>query len=650
MELLRTMPFPLRTLSLAALLGGMAWLSLAPVATAAVPAVDQLLPNDSVGLLWLPNVPDFRQRWDKTQLGELAADERLDAFLEKLSQRLEEKVGGLEDKLGVTMKDFNDAASGQAAVAMLGVTSARPRAAVVALVDATGRDQQAKELLSRIDTRLMQRGSEKLSAAGAKITVYRVPPAEDAKDKTPRTVACFHEANCVVATDNQAVAEELATRLTKPAANLPSLSQNQAYSTTRKNARLAARGVTETVVWFIDPFGYDTAARSLEPVETLPDKKDRVTLMREQGFDAVKGVGGLIAMASDARRDFVHHTSIYAPPKPGGSGKATDRYDGALRMFELPNTAELSVEPWAPRVVASYKTIRLDLVNLFDNVGSLFSAFAGYDNAFETTMEYFENDPYGPKINLRNEIVAKLGDRVVVMTDYKKPITPESERYLMVFDARDAAAIEEPLRKWMTNDGAELKAVDGVPYWEIVPEEELNGPVEIDGLLPLDAELDTTPREERVFRRAAVCLHQNQLVVGSDVEFLKQALFGVTEAESLQGSIDLAATLNELKQIAPGPRCAWTFSRTDQTLGSVYELVRQGKMPESESFFGRFLNRVLTSDEQREVGAVRDQRIDGAELPPFAEVESYFGPSARSGKTEKDGWTISGVVLRRTGG
>lgn len=630
-----------------ALLVGVGLLGNAPHASAAVPAADVLLPEDTVGLLWLPSVPDFRARYDRTELGKLTADPKLDAFFDKLGDRLEEKLGGLEGRLGVTMTDFNDAASGQAAAAMLGVSDARQTAAVVALVDATGRDEQAKQLLARIDQRLLERGGTKLSAETDEISVYRVPAAEDDEDQRDQTVACFHELSCVVAADSQPAAEEMLARLRQAAPAASRLSASEPYAQTRRRARTAASGANETVVWYLDPFGYDTASRSLEPVDTLPDKKDRVTLLREEGFDAVKGIGGVITVSADSKRDFVHHTSVYAPPKSGASGqKAADKYDGALQMFELPNTAKLDVEPWAPDKLASYKTIRLDLVNLFDHVGSLFSALAGYDNAFETTMEYFENDPYGPKINLRNDIVAKLGDRVVVMTDYIKPITPESERYLIVFQVTDAAGIEEPLRKWMTNDGAELKAIDGVPYWEIVPEEELNGEIELDGLLPLDAELEERPREERVFRRAAVCLQEDQLVVGSDVEFLKQALFGLQEGQALQGSVDLAVAQRELQRIAPGARCAWNFSRLDQTLGNVYELIRTGKMPESQSFFGRFLNRILTDEEQREVGAVREQRIDGSELPPFEEVQHYFGPSARSGRTEKDGWTISGVILK----
>ncbi|MEO1497264.1 MAG: hypothetical protein AAFV43_08955 [Planctomycetota bacterium] len=636
----------LRTLFAPLMVAGL--LALGPLAPAAIPAADTLLPPDTVGLLWLRSVPDFRARYNKTQLGELTADPKLDAFFDQLGDRLEKKLGGLEGRLGVTMKDFNDAASGQAAVAMLGVAADRERAAVVALVDATGRDKQADELLARIDARLLERGGSRVSAEGATITVYTVPPSEGDDDKRTRTVACFHERGCVLAADSEATAKLLLSRIEQRVATPQQLAGSPAYKATRRNARNAARGASETIVWYLDPFGYDTAIRSLEPADALPDKKDRITLLREQGFDGVRGAGGVITVAADSRRDFVHHTSIFAPPKPGATGgTAAERYDGSLQMFEMPNTAQLDVEPWAPDKLASYKTVRLDLVNLFDHVGSLFSALAGYDNAFETTMEYFENDPYGPKINLRNDIVANLGDRIVVMTDYTQPITPESERYLMVFEVTDAQAIEEPLRKWMTNDGAELKAIDGVPYWEIVPEEELNGEIELDGLLPLDAELEAKQREERVFRRAAVCLHDDQLVVGSDVEFLKQALFGVQEGSALQGSVDLAIAQRELKAIAPSARSAWTFSRTDQTLGSVYELVRQGKMPESQSFFGRFLNRLLTSDEDRDVGAVRDQRIDGSQLPPFAEVQKYFGPSARSARTEKDGWTISGVVLRR---
>ncbi|MGL4513485.1 MAG: hypothetical protein ACRCT8_10370 [Lacipirellulaceae bacterium] len=636
--------------SLSLVLGACVAISASFAAAAGRPA-EAVFPEETVGFLLVTSVPEFRERWSKTQLGQLSEEPAMQPFLEQLGKQLEGKVGRIEERLGVTLEDFNSAASGEAAVGLVGPAGQRKRASVAVLIDATGRDAEAKSLVEKIEKHIASRNGKPVGGSGGPILVYSVPAKK--AGQPPQTVAYFQAEGRLGAADDESVARAMHDRLTGKGS--APLSGRKSYAAVLSKVRKEARGLAPQIVWYVSPFDYDTASRTLDTASADPDKKDNVTILREQGFDAITGVGGHVALALDPQRDIAHHTSIYAPAKQGAKGKrAADKYNLAMRMAEFPNAkSPITVAPWAPRSVASYKTLSVDLQNAFDHVGSLFDAFAGYKDAFQTTMDNFEKDPYGPQINLRKDIVAHLGQRVTIMTDYTLPITSDSERYLMVFDVVKPEAIAEPLAEWMKNDQAQLRELRGVAYWELLPEDETLTSADVDaGLLPLDgsepaASDDETPREQRVLRRAAVCLHEGRLAIASDAEFLGSALFGVSSGEALAEAADVAATSAALDSLAPAARCAWTFTRTDESVRPSYELVRAGKMPEAETFFGQLLNRMLTTDEEKEVGAQRRQKIDGSTLPSFEMARRYFGPAARAVRSDDDGWLITGVVLSK---
>jgi hypothetical protein len=84
------------------------------------------------------------------------------------------------------------------------------------------------------------------------------------------------------------------------------------------------------------------------------------------------------------------------------------------------------------------------------------------------------------------------------------------------------------------------------------------------------------------------------------------------------------------------------FTRTDRAYRTNYELIRQGKMPESESMLGKFLNRILSEPNKHKV---RAQQLEAEKLPDYESVRRYFGPAGGYVRAAEDGWLISGVLL-----
>ena len=89
------------------------------------------------------------------------------------------------------------------------------------------------------------------------------------------------------------------------------------------------------------------------------------------------------------------------------------------------------------------------------------------------------------------------------------------------------------------------------------------------------------------------------------------------------------------------------FGRTDKILETNYEMMRQGKMAQSQTVLARLLNEMFKEGEDD----LRDQKIAGDKMPKNYEeqVAPYLGPSGWAMETFNDGWRISGVVLKKNG-
>ena len=116
------------------------------------------------------------------------------------------------------------------------------------------------------------------------------------------------------------------------------------------------------------------------------------------------------------------------------------------------------------------------------------------------------------------------------------------------------------------------------------------------------------------------------------------------EPASLGAAVDYRVVNEALQKLGAGADSFRTFTRTDEAYRPTYELIRQGKMPESETMIGKLLNELFGPDEE---GVLREQRIDGQQLPDYQIVRRYLGPAGAFVRSENDGWFITGCLLSK---
>jgi hypothetical protein len=594
---------------------------------------------------------EFEARWDKTQLGQMFGDPVMQPFVEDLKKQLQDKYRAVEDKLGITWDDLDGVPAGEMSLSL--IERQGEDAALAITIDVTDHAQQAEGLLAAIERRFAARGGrrESINSGGTELQVFKVPT--DAGSPPQQTIY-FIKDNVLCGIDDRKEAEAILQRFAhEPSNNLRSV---PAYKITMDRCRREAGQLEPEARWFVDPFGFTFAARTLQKTARRPNEQDTAKILFENGFDAIQGAGGFLNQLVDRQVEFLTRSSIYAPPVPGKENDPL-RWNLSMRMLQLPNAAGFDPQSWVPRMSAGYATLQLEIDQAFENVGPLFDALQEHEDAWANTLEGWKTDPYGPKVDVHQEFIANLGQRISIVTDYDMPISVKSERSVFAIEATDEPALAAALEKWMSKEPDVVRRAEGqFVIWERVPEQSAIANPGLNVLPPgferltteTDEEADDDQEErERVLPNSAVCVALGHLMMASDIDYLREILEGFAQRERLASSLDYQQVTEVMERLAPGDRSGWSFGRTDEEIRPTFELLRQGKMPEAETMLAKFLNNMLTTEVEREEGTIRKQRIAGSRLPDFEMVRRYLGPAGRVLRSEQDGWTYTDAMLQK---
>lgn len=604
------------------------------VGYAAVPPSEDLLPNTTKGYLSVPSVNQLTEAFNETQLGHLANDPQMKPFVDDLKRQLREKWTRTHQKLGITWEDLESVPSGEVAVALILPDERHHALAVVA--DVTGNKQQTDALLVKIDEQMAAEKAVRSERRllNATVIVFDVPK----RDELPaRQVAYLVKDDLLAASDDLAVMRGIIRRLGSKGSD--SLAGLSAFESIMQRCEQASGDVEPHARWFIEPFGYADAMRLDKPKKR---GTDMLKILKSEGFTAVEGVGGFVNFAVN-KYEMLHRTFIFAPGNQSGG----QRFRLSARMLKFPAGGTFQPPAWVPRSLSAYAAINLDTKNAFENSKTLVNQIVG-DEVFEDVLESIKTDENGPQIDIRRDLIGYLGNRITFISDLQLPVTPKSERLLVGVETTDDEHMAQVIKAWMETDpDTRRHEIDGHVVWEIVdPEAEL--PMVTIENSPLDSQFDDEEMVEEDERalppNSAVTVAFGQLFVASHIDILKKVLTEYENGPKLAGSADYLRVEAELAELALPEQFGQAFTRTDEAYRGAYELLRTGKMPQSESLMGKLLNSMLGDGKE---GELRQQRIDGSKLPSYDMVRRYLGPAGMTMTPEATGWLLTGFTLTK---
>ncbi|MFO7906628.1 MAG: hypothetical protein R6U98_28485 [Pirellulaceae bacterium] len=625
-------------------------------AAPAMPPSETLLPDTTKGYVSVPDVERLRTHWERTQLGRMTQDPAMQPFIEDVRVQIADELTKTRARLGLTLEDLRNVYGGELCIAMLNPEAEDTEHATVLLVDVTDHLEPARALLDKVNKRLLQRGAtrRKEQLGESEATVFTMPKRwED----SPTVEACYvvRDETLVVSSHLESCGRILSALNGEGGGD--TLADVEAFQATVRRCARDSGNMRPHIRWFVDPFGYAYAVRAAAGGRGR-EGVDLVKVLRNQGFGALEGVGGHVFLAT-GDQDVLHRAMIYAPPvERAVTPRGNERYTAAARMLDFPNGEALPPHDFVYRDVGSYFTFNWKVIDAFEYSKTLVNELLGggkEDDLMEEIIVGLAKDKDGPQVDLRKGLVAHFGERVSVMTDSRRPITPESERLMFAIELTDPEAVRATVAKAFAADPmAVRRESEGHVIWEIVRDEEVVevDEVEIEGDLgafdPFDSggvpDVPEGQEETRILPNSAITVAHGHLMVASHVDFIDELLRRPLGTDLLTDAADYQQVQDNLEKIGAGRSSFRFFARTDETHRATYELIRQGKMPESKTLLGKLLNKLLGPDEE---GILREQQIDGSKMPDFDVVRRYLGPSGMYVRSVENGWYMAGCLLSK---
>jgi hypothetical protein len=600
-------------LALAGWLGLAAWSLLAAQGRAATPP-EKIVPDSTVLFLKINNTAAFRESFRQTELGQLWADPALKGLKDDLADRIDEATKSLKDKLGVSIRDLLELPQGTAAIAVVKRDHPKLPIAVLLMADA-GKNTSA---MTDVLTRATKQGEESgftvttESFRGADLHVLQ-PPKEKEKDKAndqdkdqpkenPPVVWTHLQSLFFVGSDVDALKDLLAHAQGRDDA----LAANESF--TKIQGKL---GSEVQVVWFID------VAKLVKQVVAVAgatakegagaQAQQAEAMLQVMGFNGLKALGGGLTFNTGGY-DSVNKTIVLAPAP----------VQGVLKVFDWPK-AKLRPESWVPAAVATYQSLSWDLDKAFTALNDLVNTFQpGMLNVVEQSLV---GPNGGDPISFQKDIFGPLGNRITLISDFKKPITENSQRMLVAFELQDARAFQNTLNRLMVLTGAAPKKR------------------EFQGTTIYDFELPNLPAPNNAGGASlkgpvSVAIAKDTLFASTDPTFLEQVLRGGP------GLADSAAFQSVAKEL-PDRVSSMSYSRSDEQARLSYDMIKSGK-------FEKAIQNAAAAGNGGEAFAKLGKVFDKQKLPEFSVFAKYISPGGGYSVMEDDGLTLTGFTLRKT--
>ncbi|MDA7950466.1 MAG: DUF3352 domain-containing protein [Pirellulaceae bacterium] len=621
--------------------------NLSTEARKAASRTERIFPQTTKALGIIPNLDRFLANLEKTKLGKLATDPKMEPFLVDFKRQLEERLFKNGGSLAISWEDLQAIGGGEV---LIGAMHNGTRPASLLTIEISGKEAAAKALLQKIEARQKADGATvtRGTSSGVSYTVLTFPVREGFRQKF-----AFYGLTdkYLLACDQKTEFTNAIRRLQEEGPQSDALILSPKYDSILKRCSQnpALAPYNHELSWYIDPFGYAQVARDYYEGERQRGK-DFLKILKEQGFDAIEGVGGKVYFTADNQVDIYHQTFVSISPEK----------KLAARMLKFPNSNDLTPPAWVPEDSTTYLALSWDISNAFESFGSLYNAIGGEEDLFEDTIESLKNEE-STNIDLRNDIIRHLSNEIFSFTELKKPIVPDSESRVVILTLNDPKAAGESFNRIGSREpNFQRRTYKGYTIWEGIEEEDDDSMPEIP-VLSIDGpgfevyheeEVDEEVVEMAVISYAVVGKH---LVVGTTIDGVKQTIDRIENSEKpLAKRTNYQRLHTVLTNLNTGPKSFYFYLNGKTAYHTTYELFRTGKMPEATNLIGQALNAILTeplteaefeSDDFNPT-VTREQEFDARKLPPFAEITQYLGTAGFSITSETDGLYISGALLK----
>ena len=581
----------------------------ANLAQAAAPP-ERVLPDSTVFLLKVNNVTALKEGFRQSQYGQLWNDPALKDFREDITAKLKETSNTLKEKIGVTLLELLDLPQGPLSIAAIAQDDPKLPVALAIIADAGKNAERMTEVMNRSTKQAEETGGKVSTEAFGGGTLHIVqPPAakeEEGKPKTPQPpLAWTSSGSLFYIGSSPALVKDLVShgdgRSTGALANVESFAKTQ--------SKLAADDAQ--ILWFIDLAKVTKLVTKASGQGQGGEAQAQQVefLVNELGINGLKSVGGTLALNVGNYNSLTK--TFFMAPTP---------VQGVLKIFTLP-PASLKPEPWVPANVASYQSLSWDLDGAYNAINDLVNRFQqGMLGVLEQQLAGPEG---GQPLSFQKDLFGPLGDRISLITDYKKPIKEDSQRMLLGIALEDSKAFQNTLSRILEIAGASPK------------KREFQGTTIYDFEVSMP-NLPNNPNGgnlQQLKGPISVAIAKDTLFVTTDTTLLEQILRpgGVPLAES--------ATYQTIAKEMPPKVSGTTFVRPDESARLSYDMLKSGQ-------FEKALAQGMAAQRGGQAPEI-PKLINPDKLPDFSVFVKYLTLGGSYSVTDDDGLVSTGFTLRK---
>jgi len=586
----------------------------ANLAQAATPP-ERVLPDSTVFLVKVADIKALRESFRQSQYGQLWNDPALIDFRDDIAGKLKETSNTLKKKIGVTLSELFDIPQGYLAIAAVSQDDPKLPVALAIIADAGNNGERMTDVLTRSTKQAEDAGSKVTTESfqGGTLHIIQAPPPKDkdkkedeGKSETPRPPLVWTSGGSIFYIgSNVNLVKDLAShadgRSIGALANVDSFAKTQSKTGAGDAQILWFLDITKVVkiVTKANAKGVEAQAQQIE------------NLIQELGVNGLKSVGGTLALNAGNYNSLTK--TFFLAPTP---------VQGLLKIFSLPPVS-LRPEAWVPASVASYQSLSWDLDNAYNAINDLVNKFQpGMLNVLEQQLAGPEG---GQPLSFQKDLFGPLGDRITMISDFKKPIKEDSQRVLLGIALEDSKALQGTLTRVMELAGAAPKKRDfqGTTIYDFdVPVPNLPNN-------PNGGNLQATIKGP-----ISLAIAKETLFVTTDTTLLEQILRpgGVPLAES--------PTYQTVAKEIPQKVSGMTFVRPDEQARLSYDMIKSGQ-------FEKALRQGMAAGRGGQAPPELPKIINPDKLPDFSVFAKYLTLGGSYSIADEDGLLSTGFTLRK---
>lgn len=608
-------------------------------ANAQLPPSESILSADAKGWISFPDYATMSKRFETTQWGIIFQDPKLKPFEKQLRDYFNEQLSVSERQLGVRIDDLRGVASGEISSAAFqwGPENAPVRGFTL-LVDTTGNRQAADALVVKVAAALQKKGGQIQRGPFKDGNVTKATIKD--RNNVAHTIEYFVNARMLLATNSHLLLDDVHKRLALPNGQ-DSLARSERFQSVEKKLDAALPMLDPDVDWYVIPLDYSAIIRDANESPSRR-RRDKIKVLRRQGFDALEAVGGRVGFAQQ-NRDATSVTFVLSPKNK--------RVKAALALAFPPHPA-LPADEWISESAGAAAEISWDLPTAFANLKGLVDDWLNQEGYAEAVLGEMAIDPKGLEIDIEKQVIAQTKGRISVSREVILPVTKTSEKILvgvpLVAPAKLYNLLDQRLKRDPSIRIKELKS--GRKVWELPPGKKKSDRPN-PGFGPKPGFGNGAPKPKRVVAAVnpGITIHNGRFFYCNDWKHLvKFVESDWTKIKKLTNDPDYIRVKQELDRVAAkemGGISVSQFRRLAEAYRINFELARQNKVGESDTIILRLIRSLLTQDEEEDDTKSESKKIDGTKLPPFNAIEKKLGFSGYRVYTRDDGWMIYSVVL-----